>query len=205
MILRVKFTKHIRTIPAKANSRVGLIHNTFSCMDRNNFLPLYKSQIRPLLEYCSSIWDPIQKYDVLEIEKVQHRATKLVPNLKDLPYPEQLKSLGLKTLAFRRKRNDIIQVFRILKGIDKPEPSHFFTESITLTRGHRLKLKKPRVDTRMRQHSFSQRVINVWNSLPSEAVECCTINSFKNALKKAWTNDPLQYEIPHDYSPLLLN
>ena len=200
----LQFSTHIRNITAKANSRVGLLKNCFSCMDKENFLPLYRSQVRPLLEYCSSIWNPILKRDVLEIEKVQHRATKLVPSLSELPYPERLKALNLKTLAFRRKRTDIIQVFRIIRGIDNLDFGNFFKENINITRGHRLKLAKPRVATRMRQHSFSQRIINLWNSLPHYAVEAKTINSFKNAINKAWANDPLQYDIPIDYNPLLL-
>jgi hypothetical protein len=53
------------------------------------------------------------------------------------------------------------------------------------TRGHKWKLDKPRVNTIIRQNSFSQRVINSWNSLPADAVNCITINSFKTALENA--------------------
>ena len=202
----LSFRKHIRSITARANSRVGLIKHSFSCLDKENLLPLYKSQVRPLLEYCSSVWDPILKGDIIEIEKVQHRATKLVPNLSNKPYPDRLKELGLKTLAFRRKRTDIIQVFRILKGIDKVDPATFFTHTnSTMTRGHKLKLVKPRSNSNLRLHSFSQRVINVWNSLPDYAINCNTVNSFKSALDKVWANDELQFDIPHDFSPIMLH
>ena len=201
----LKFSKHIRNMTARANSRVGLLKHNFEHLDIKNFLPLYKSQVRPLLEYCSSVWDPIYKGDALEIEKVQHRATKLVPCLKDLPYPERLKKLKINTLAFRRKRSDIIQVFRILKGVDKVEPNAFFTRyNLENTRGHTLKLAKPRNKTNIRQHSFSNRIINTWNKLPQYAIDCKTINSFKTALNRAWANDRLKYEIPPDFSPILL-
>ena len=194
-----------RKIAAKANGRVGLINSTFSHLNLTNFLPLYISQVRPILEYCSPIWNPILKGEVVEIEKVQHRATKLVPAIRDLPYPDRLQALNLTTLAYRRKRTDIIQVFRVVKGIDKINSSFFFNQcNVTNTRGHRLKFTKPRANTSLRLHSFSNRIINVWNSLPSEAIECKTINSFKSAINKAWADDPLKYDIPHDYSPLIL-
>jgi len=47
-------------------------------MDHTNFLLLYKSMVRPHLEYANSVWCPYQKKDITEIEKVQKRATKLI-------------------------------------------------------------------------------------------------------------------------------
>ena len=78
-----------------------------------NFKLLYKSLIRPILEYCTVIWFPLYKTDSQEIEKVQRRASKLVPTLKDLSYPERLKTLNLTTLAYRRNRTDMLQVYRL--------------------------------------------------------------------------------------------
>ena len=57
--------------------------------------------------------------DHKEIEKVQKRATKLVKSISHLPYGERLKKLSLTTLYNRRQRADVLQVFRIIKGIDK--------------------------------------------------------------------------------------
>ena len=63
---------------------------------------------------------------MLEIEKVQRRATKLVPSLRDLSYQDRLKTLKLPTLAYRRKRTDIIQVYRIVNRIDNIDFDTFF-------------------------------------------------------------------------------
>ena len=79
------------------------------------------------------------------IEKVQRRATKLVQECKNLPYEERLKTLGLPTLTYRRKRADIIEVFKIMNGYDKINKDIFFNKCRNLnTRGHSLKLEKPR-------------------------------------------------------------
>ena len=190
----LEFRKHIRGMISKANQRVGLIKRSFSRLNSKSFKLLYKSLVRPILEYCSVIWNPMYKTDALEIEKVQRRATKLVPELKELSYEERLKSLNITTLAYRRKRADVLQVYRIINEIDNIPFSAFFVYSKTSTRGHQFKLEKPRASTKLRQNSFSHRVINDWNNLPEVAVKCKTINSFKNALEKFWKDDPLKYQ-----------
>ena len=52
------------------------------------------------------------------LEKVQQRATKLIPEVKHLSYSERLKSLKLPTLEYRRQRADQIQVFKIMNELE---------------------------------------------------------------------------------------
>jgi len=52
-------------------------------MSKNAFIMLYKSLVRPHLEYANSVWSPYKKGDVEAIEKVQRRATKLLISLKN--------------------------------------------------------------------------------------------------------------------------
>ena len=190
----LKFSSHIRQIISKANSRLGLIKNTFTNKTAKIIIPLYKSLVRPLLEYCVSIWNPNLRKDIIEIEKVQRRATKLIPQIKDLPYPNRLKFLHLDSLLFRRKRQDMIQVFRMLRRIDNIDHNIYFNmNDASTTRGHSLKILKPRASTSLRLNSFSHRVINDWNSLKEETVISQTINQFKSALKREWKNHPDKY------------
>ena len=51
------------------------------------------------------------------IESVQRRAVKLVQGLKDLPCPERFKYLKIPMLAYRRVRGDMIQVYKIMRGL----------------------------------------------------------------------------------------
>ena len=52
------------------------------------------------------------------------------------------------------------------------------------TRGHSLKLKKKRFNTELRQHFFTDRIINLWNSLDEQIVSSTSLNYFKNGLEK---------------------
>ena len=83
-------------------------------MNKHIFTMLFKSLVRPHLEYASCIWSPQLKRDKVSIERVQRRATKLVPELKHLPYSSRLQQLGLPTLTYRRRRADLIETYRII-------------------------------------------------------------------------------------------
>ena len=69
---------------------------------------LYKSNIRPHLEYANVIWCPYLKVDIERLEKIQRKVTKIPLELKDLSYKERLKYLGLTSLDLRRQRGDLI-------------------------------------------------------------------------------------------------
>ena len=61
---------------------IGLIKRNFEHISRNCFVTLYKSLVRSHLEYASSVWYPKRKKnDVDKLERVQKRATKLIPEL----------------------------------------------------------------------------------------------------------------------------
>ena len=55
---KLKFSRHIRGIVARANRMIGLMKISFENMDKDMFLPLYNTLIRPLLEYCVHAWSP---------------------------------------------------------------------------------------------------------------------------------------------------
>ncbi len=183
----MNFNMHINDKVKKANRNVGLIFKTFTFMNIKMFLTLYKSIVRPHLEYASVIWTPYLKKDKIAIENVQRRATRMVMDLTSLPYHERLKILGLPTLEYRRLRADMIQVYKILNGIDLANKDKLFTmNAYHATRGNTQKLFKKRARTEIRKNVFGYRVVDTWNGLPSSVITAPSVNSFKSKLNKHW-------------------
>ena len=58
----------------------------------------------------------------------------------------------------------------------------------TRTRGHNLRVKGRSFKTEMRRTTFSQRVVNLWNSLPRKAVETRSLNVFKTEIDRFLIN-----------------
>ena len=142
--------------------------------------------MRSHLDYGDLIWFPVLKKHVRMIENEQRRATRILSTLRHLSYSERLQELNLPTLLYRRRRTDLIQVFKIIKGIDDIPIEDFFQISESTTRGHSHKIFKPRSQKSIRQNSFSVRIVEDWNSLPEEVVSVKTFLQFKTRLDKMW-------------------
>ena len=179
----LKPTVQVAKAAASANAMVGMLRKTYTYLDTEMFLPLYKSLIRPRLEHCIQAWSPYTRRDINKLEQVQRRATKLVPELSQLSYEERLSRLGLTPLEERRTRGDMIQTYKILHGIDIVGEGTFLQltgQNHPNTRGHSLKLNKPRFRTSHRNKFFNARIVNKWNSLPENVVMSHSVNIFKN-------------------------
>ena len=148
---QLKFQHHISSSVKKANRKLGLIRRSFTHMDKEMFLALYKSIVRPHLEYGSSIWSTIYKKDKIAIENVQRRATKLVPGIKHLSYCERLRTLGIPSLQYHRIRADLVETYKIINEIDIVNRNIFpQNPARTKTRGNSCKIYKQhsRIDIR---------------------------------------------------------
>ena len=140
-----------------------------------------KAIVRPHLEYCIQAWRPYRKKDIDTLERIQRRATKMIPELRDLSYEERLKECGLTTLETRRLRGDQIEVFKILNGYENIDRNMFFSlKKDSRTRGREVKLVKDQCRLDIRKHSFSQRAIHEWNKLSTDCVTASSVNMFKN-------------------------
>ena len=148
---------------------------------------LYKTLVRPHLEYANCIWNPVLHKDVLMIERVQRRASKILPSMKEVKYVDRLRHLKLPTLAYRRVRGDLIQVYKIVHGLSDIRQDLLFknAQQDIGTRGHSYKFQKQHSRLRLRENSFSIRIVNTWNSLPDQVVCAKTVNEFKIGIDAA--------------------
>ena len=194
---QLKFSDHCQVKINTANKTLRYIRHTFRYMDKDMFLLLYKALVRPHLEFSSCIWSPGLKYNIDAVERVQRRATKIIPALKDLSYTDRLKSLNLETLEYRRKRADLLETYRIMNSIHDLDNSCHCSrcpDKVMLqqtlnrsTRGHSMKLQIQEA-TGCRKNFFSTRVAPLWNKLSEKNVSSPTINSFKHNLSKDLSN-----------------
>ena len=168
---KLTYTKHINSKIKIANRNLEIIFRTFPYIDKDIFLNLFKSLVPPHLEYASTVWCPVFKKDIVAIENIQRRATKLVNSISHLSYSERLRALGLPSLEYSPERADVIQVFKILHMIDKVDINKLFTlTEYTSTCSHSLKRFKRRSRLEIRANKFANRVVDTWNSLPEQIV-----------------------------------
>ena len=185
----LKFSEQCNTAVKNANSILGIIRRTIRCKSQNIIKKLYTALVRPKLEYCVQVWSPRFKKDIGNIEKVQRRATKMMNECRRLNYEDRLVETGLITLKERRTRGDLIEVFKMIKGLNKADYTRFFTlEANNRTRGHRFKIVKNRTRLEIRKNFFSQRIVNEWNALPALVVEAESVNIFKNRYDRHKSN-----------------
>jgi len=82
----LKWEKQCSEAVRKANRMLGMIKRNFIDRSKETIILLYKSLVRPRLEYCCEIWSPYYKKDIKLIEGVQRRVTKLVTGMQELNY-----------------------------------------------------------------------------------------------------------------------
>ena len=159
---------------------------------------LFVTLVRPHLEYGNVLWYLRYKLDADKVEKVQRRATRLILELRNLSYEQRLQVLNLHSLYYRRKRGDMINVYKLMHGLLGIPEEVFFTRAIhSTTRGHNFKLYTQRSRLDIRSKFFSRRVVNDWNSLPSEVVNAKSTEIFKKQLDKYWWEIRFQTVAPH--------
>ena len=208
---KLNFKLHISQKISKANSMLFLIKNYFQFLDADMFQLLYKSLVRPHLEYASPVWSPTTKEDIKRIESIQRRATKLVPNLSQLSYTDRLRALKLPTLEYRRTRQDLILLYNYIQQDIILDPStnckvcrnnsSMLTPVTSGTRGHPYRFAIKR-HTSVRNRFFTARSLPIWNRLSTETVTANSLNCFKSGLRKD-PSLPSPYIFSHDPASII--
>ena len=149
---------------------------------------IYKSLIRPQLEYCSSLWNLQYVGDLQYLERIQRRWTRSIADFEELPYEVRLSRLNLFSVQGRLLRNDLVLVWKIFNGQCSINPNELFSlasQNRTYhTRGHPLKILLPRCRLEARKRFFSTRVVHYWNGLSEETVCAESLGAFKCLLHR---------------------
>ena len=189
------FDVHVSEKIKKANNMLGLIRRSFSCLNADILLPLYKAFVRHLVEYGAPVWSGrLKRSQIRAIEKIQIRATEMIEGMSYIDYGERLKLLHLPTLAYRRARGEIIEVWKHYHVYDPKVIAPTFQRARTRRKMYQIQRLRPGDGVRGAQScSFYYLAPVAWNNLPASVVESETINIFKNRLDNHWEDHPLRY------------
>ena len=118
------------------------------------------------------------------LRKFKEELQKIIEGMRDMEYGERLKRTNLLSLEMRRLRADLIEVFKIMNGLEGLKVEDFFELSGgRQTRGHSKKIYKQFSRLDVRKYFFSQRIVDEWNNLPSNIIKSKTINAFKRKIE----------------------
>ena len=187
----LKWEKQVEKSCKKANRVLGYISRNFRYKSKDIVLQLYKTLARPHLEYGVQFWSPHLRKDIVKMERIQRKATKMIPELRHKSYEDRLSELNLITLEKRRLRGQLIETFKYRKGITAASPDGLFdrdNNNRTRNNGHKLVVK--RFNTTIVGNFFPIKITTAWNNLPENVVSSSSVNTFKKRLDEYWAQHP---------------
>ena len=165
---------------------LGQIARAFHFRDKHVFVKLYKTYVRPHLEFAGQARAPWTAADKDLLENVQRRAVRMVSGLKSANYEDRLKELDITTLEERRHQADMLYVYKVLTGREDVDKGQWFTMAAeaaraTRTASHKLNVKVNHGRLDVRRNFFSVRVSGQWNDIPGHIKDQQTVDGFKTA------------------------
>jgi hypothetical protein len=134
------------------------------------------------MEFAIPVWSPMRKRDINSMERVQYRATRMVKGFGLKPYEDSLDKLGIQALSERRKRGDLIQLFKIFKGTEEVELMAK-QDRYQSHRGHNKTYVREQTKDTIIHEFLTNRTVNV--KISHEAINAATMNVFKARLDRA--------------------
>ena len=139
----------------------------------------YTVMVRPKLEYACAAWDPHFKKDTTALERVQRKAARFcVKNYHPTAsVSNMLNGLGWTTLELRRTMSRLTILYKMSRGLIDIDVNNYLRPHTELrTRGsHNYKYRLDKATKDVYFYSFFPRNIKLWNSLPAELVESCSL------------------------------
>jgi len=187
----MKWSKQCAKVAKTASMVLGQISRAFSYRyrDKVTFIRLYKSYVRPHLEFSSQAWRPWLQKDIQQLEKVQIRTVNMVGGLKGhtYRYMEKLAEIGLQSLEARRREADLMLMYKVMNGNCKVNATKWKKASHmghphTRAAADETRLEQPRARLDIRRNFYTVRIPEQWNGLPPSLRAESTVPRFKTAL-----------------------
>ena len=181
----LSWASHINKTCDKANKQVAFLRRNLRINTTHVKETAYKGLVRPILEYCSPVWDPynIKKY-VTNIEKVQRRAARFVcRRFHNMSSPtEMIQQLKWESLEHRRRISRLTMFYKIQHGLVAVPLPTIVTRALRPRPGYPHQYQINYYSTNSYRDSFFPLAIKQWNSLPSSIASKDTLPLFQGAL-----------------------
>ena len=177
------WNEYISSIAKKASMKVGSLYRARRCLSPEVILHLYKSLIRPCMEYCCHIWAGASVSMLNMLDRIQRRVIYMVgPKL----------SSNLQSLSHRRNVASLSLFYRYYNGMCSSELSTLVPTKKVFGRptrlaslSHRFTVEVPFCRTQFYKRSFFPRTACLWNSLPAHCFpERIDLNCFKSRVNR---------------------
>ena len=165
----LKWNEHIQQLASSAAKKLGFLNRCRKYFTSRQVLQIYKSFIRPCMEYCSQVWGGAARTTLKMLDSVQKRAIKIIRN------PQITKDLD--TLQHRRDVADLSVFYKYYHGRCSDEiksvmpnkitvaPKHD-TRQFSIAHNYRVDRITPRIN--MQKGDFFVRTCEKWNDLPQD-------------------------------------
>ena len=180
----LSWSDHIHELVNKANKVLGVIKRLLGSNSVNEISLLYKSLVRPILEYAAPVGCPFLVKDIVSLEKGRRRASRLALGQKrgKMVYKEHyLKWSPLKNR--QRLYFSLIECNKSIFSLSNLEFQDFFQSASKRTgSNHNYKLKFQALGCNCYKYSFFVRIVKEWNDLPEWVVGAGNLACFKRSL-----------------------
>ena len=189
----LKWDKHVNNVVSSATRSLNFLRRNLKVRNSNFKQLAYKSLVRPLMEYGSTVWDPYTSNLTNKIEMVQRRAARFVLNLyeRTSSVGMMLEALKWQTLEERRKIARLAMFYKIHHGlvaVDMP----FVSKNLSAPSRteNSLAYRYPSSSRKYHQMSFFPRTVIQWNSLTQSIVLAPNPLKFKESLSSNYSPIP---------------
>ena len=113
--------QHVEDISKKAWTRINALRCLKFSLDRKSLETIYKSFIRPTLEYSDVVWDNITQAEEEELEKIQAEAARIITGATRLVSLHNLyMETSLEPLKSRRRTHKLLHFYKMLNCPSTP-------------------------------------------------------------------------------------
>lgn len=180
---KMSWDSQVDSVCSKANRTLAFIRRNLKSCPKDVKTKCYNTYVRPITEYCSSVWDPFTKKNIQKLENIQRRAARFIHNNYD--YHDSVTKLLLEMkwtpLEERRARSKMTIVHKAInENINIPIENFRINPNKTRSGGINYVIPRSRTNTHI--NSFYPSSIRLWNSLPDN-IKDGSLERFKNGLE----------------------